>query len=713
MDVLDLNGSFMRNLRKIVGRNPVLLIGTKIDLLPPKTNLEKVHDWLRFALLKKRLQVINVKLVSNETQGGIKAAMNAILEARKGMDVFVVGAANAGKSNFIANLLNFLEVKFPEGKVEDCARPMISRTPGTTLGTIPLRAFRRSPTSPVFSSLYDTPGMHQPYSMQNLLDVHTYNMVQPTRKFGVRSFRPAKDIVAEMKKKGIQLTADSTTEWLKKPIRYLWGFPNQPPVAVIEVVPPVSPMLQISLVGVQNLAITCEAGIENSTVEGRTGVLPKPPEGLVLNHVAYVNTPEELTTDGEVVADIALSGFGWVAVCYSALSEKAAGRQMARSKMMIRVYGPKKLKVKQSKFPMPVGGLPGVVHPPPEVEDLGDEDRDDDDDDEPAERSRAHGDDRDVLDEDQKSIVVPPQPWLEGLTQTVGGFEQVKLGGGKTGDTDDAAADEAAGDTLRRPKQLLEEPEDFEKKLEKSLEEDDGLGPMNFKLPKDDGLLPMDHMDEGWRLPSPEGWGFPGAQQQDGIPDAAFGEGLEAEEDLWGGQWPGVPGGNVSTLPMNSGNSVNSASSSRAPRFAQDFSEEARREDGRDSFWEDGDKGKGKGKGGGKGRDRDTGRERGRFRSNDPMANDSGSPNEGQDDQGVVWQRYSYDEKGEFRTENQSTRRSSRSNNRRANGNSNGKGGNFNASPTVAVKESPPRTSSAAPVTNRGGGSALTRSVRK
>ena len=34
---------------------------------------------------------------------------------------FVVGAANAGKSAFIRRLLDRLEVKFPQGKVEQCA----------------------------------------------------------------------------------------------------------------------------------------------------------------------------------------------------------------------------------------------------------------------------------------------------------------------------------------------------------------------------------------------------------------------------------------------------------------------------------------------------------------------------------------------------------------------------------------------------------------
>eukprot|EP00439_Symbiodinium_sp_Y106_P029004 s5678_g3.t1 len=145
VDVLDFNGSFIRKIRQI-------------DLLPPKTKLELVEKWLLYILRRKKLRVVNVKLVSNETGKHINHAVNAIIEARSGMDVFVVGAANAGKSRFITRLLDRLEVKFPQGKVEDCPRPIVSRTPGTTLGTIQLRAFRRSATSPVFASLYDTPG---------------------------------------------------------------------------------------------------------------------------------------------------------------------------------------------------------------------------------------------------------------------------------------------------------------------------------------------------------------------------------------------------------------------------------------------------------------------------------------------------------------------------------------------------------------------------
>jgi len=65
LDILDFNGSFIRNIREIVGRNPVIVVATKIDLLPPKTDLDEVSDWLHYALYKKNLGALDIILVSN------------------------------------------------------------------------------------------------------------------------------------------------------------------------------------------------------------------------------------------------------------------------------------------------------------------------------------------------------------------------------------------------------------------------------------------------------------------------------------------------------------------------------------------------------------------------------------------------------------------------------------------------------------------------
>ncbi|CAJ1447778.1 unnamed protein product [Effrenium voratum] len=497
VDVLDFNGSFIRKIREIVGKNPVIIVGTKIDLLPPRTNMDLVKNWLLYILRKKKLRALEVQLVSNETGKGINYAVNAIIEHRSGMDVFVVGAANAGKSAFIRRLLDRLEVKFPQGKVENCERPLVSRTPGTTLGLIQMRAFRRSATSPVFAALYDTPGVHQPNSLQNLLDIERYNYVQPTRSFAVHTVTPAKDVLSELKASGEAVSQENLQQWLGRSVRYLWGFPGQDPVLAVEVFGPISAMLKLSFVGVHNLVVRCQANVPGAAENGRG--YPDPPEDMELAQICYVKTPDKLSLDGKVMADLSLTGFGWVAVSFAALSAQAAGRPMDRSKVTIRVYGPQRLKVVENEFPVPVAGLPGTVPAPPEEELMGEDEWD-----------------ADTMDEPAK---VPSQPWTDGLGFSVGMLHAAP--GGRTGtDKDEEAATEVAG-AMRRPmlidnERQLDEAQEAQNPAVEAQESAARRFPRYapdsdpFDLPLgnmdlDDGELPMDDFEEEERSgPMPE-----------------------------------------------------------------------------------------------------------------------------------------------------------------------------------------------------------------
>jgi nitric-oxide synthase, plant len=47
VDLLDASGSFFNHVRDLVGRNPVVLVGTKADVLPRGTDWEDVRDWLQ------------------------------------------------------------------------------------------------------------------------------------------------------------------------------------------------------------------------------------------------------------------------------------------------------------------------------------------------------------------------------------------------------------------------------------------------------------------------------------------------------------------------------------------------------------------------------------------------------------------------------------------------------------------------------------------
>jgi len=96
------------------------------------------------------------------------------------------------------------------------------------------------------------------------------------------------------------------------------------------------------------------------------------PEGLTRIQTCYIKKPEELSLDGEVLADVSLAGFGWVALTATAFSGDAAGRPLSldHSTLTVRVYGPRNLKVVVGKYPVPVGGLPGIVPRPPDEDDI-------------------------------------------------------------------------------------------------------------------------------------------------------------------------------------------------------------------------------------------------------------------------------------------------------------------------------------------------------
>ncbi len=81
----------------------------------------------------------------------MSSAVSKICRERKGRDVFVVGAANVGKSAFVRAMLremgSFDSASFdPAASATGRYLPVESAMPGTTLGLIPLQAFETGGT---------------------------------------------------------------------------------------------------------------------------------------------------------------------------------------------------------------------------------------------------------------------------------------------------------------------------------------------------------------------------------------------------------------------------------------------------------------------------------------------------------------------------------------------------------------------------------------
>ncbi|GAQ87348.1 Nitric oxide synthase [Klebsormidium nitens] len=176
VDIADFNGSFLSKVRDLVGSNPIILVGTKVDLLPADTDLEAVADWVWEATVRKKLKPISLHVISSLTGAGLPSLAANIQRERQGRDVYVLGAANVGKSAFINALLAELATRDPAAAAARRKRPTESAMPGTTLGPIPINAFSGG------GELFDTPGIHLHHRLASLLTPEELVMLTPRRR---------------------------------------------------------------------------------------------------------------------------------------------------------------------------------------------------------------------------------------------------------------------------------------------------------------------------------------------------------------------------------------------------------------------------------------------------------------------------------------------------------------------------------------------------
>jgi ribosome biogenesis GTPase YqeH len=144
VDLFDLSGSWLPSIHRHIGKNPLLLLGNKIDLFPKSTKVGRLKEWVLSYAKEMGIHPVDVILISASKGEYVRKAVEAIEHYRQGKDVYVVGVTNVGKSTFINRLLK------DYGQVEEVITT--SPYPGTTLDfiQIPLDDGRH---------LTDTPGI--------------------------------------------------------------------------------------------------------------------------------------------------------------------------------------------------------------------------------------------------------------------------------------------------------------------------------------------------------------------------------------------------------------------------------------------------------------------------------------------------------------------------------------------------------------------------
>eukprot|EP00953_Heterococcus_sp_UTEX-ZZ885_P001988 1588-Heterococcus_DN1.PRE.5 len=126
-DVHAYDARFLYNLPKIVGENPVVIAANKahvgsldksantgamtlVDLLPKDMSRDRVRTWIKDECRARgirNMEMKDVHLLSCKNGYGVAALMKKVRERALDLavDIYVIGAANVGKSTFINHLL--------------------------------------------------------------------------------------------------------------------------------------------------------------------------------------------------------------------------------------------------------------------------------------------------------------------------------------------------------------------------------------------------------------------------------------------------------------------------------------------------------------------------------------------------------------------------------------------------------------------------------
>ena len=190
VDLFDFSGSVLPELDEIAGDNPVILAANKADLLPSAMGQTRAENWVRRELEYMDVRSIAniggaVRLVSCKTGFGVASMIEKAKSLASDMecDIYVVGAANAGKSTLVNYLLdqnnpdkstNFGGKKRAGNANKWKGFVTTSPLPGTTLKFIKIELGDGK-------VLYDTPGLLIPGSLTDRLTPEELKVVVPKK----------------------------------------------------------------------------------------------------------------------------------------------------------------------------------------------------------------------------------------------------------------------------------------------------------------------------------------------------------------------------------------------------------------------------------------------------------------------------------------------------------------------------------------------------
>ncbi|KAK7312225.1 hypothetical protein VNO77_35939 [Canavalia gladiata] len=195
VDAVDFDGSFPRKVAKLISKTiednsaawklgksgnvpRVVLVVTKIDLLPTSLSPTRLEHWIRQRAREGGInKITSLHMVSALRDWGLKNLVDNIVElAGPRGNVWAVGAQNAGKSTLINSI-----GKYIGGKITHLTEAPV---PGTTLGIVRVEGVLPSQTK-----LFDTPGLLHPYQITARLTREEQKLVHMGKELKPRTYR--------------------------------------------------------------------------------------------------------------------------------------------------------------------------------------------------------------------------------------------------------------------------------------------------------------------------------------------------------------------------------------------------------------------------------------------------------------------------------------------------------------------------------------------
>lgn len=175
LDIFNLEGSIIKKVIQKLKNNKVLLVLNKRDILPKLIKDQKIINNVLENEEIQKLDIVDTIVVSSKKKYNIDELLNSINVNRNNKDVYLIGAANVGKSSLLNALIN---------AVVGDNKEYISTSyfAGTTLGIINVPLDEKN-------NLIDTPGLINEEDLTMHLDKESLEIIIPKKEIRLVTYQ--------------------------------------------------------------------------------------------------------------------------------------------------------------------------------------------------------------------------------------------------------------------------------------------------------------------------------------------------------------------------------------------------------------------------------------------------------------------------------------------------------------------------------------------